>query len=99
MDARHTARRGADDVRSGIEEVELIEVRMFRSITCAGITLETVKVLTTMTMLAAITASKAVMLKARMTFRIIKPGPAKVLLENFIVDLERRKLRKPTVSG
>jgi hypothetical protein len=44
-------------------------------------TLETVKVLTTMIMLAAMTASRVVILKARMTFRMMKPGPAKALLE------------------
>ncbi len=42
--------------------------------------LETVKVLTTMTMLAAMTASKQTMLIPRRIFRMMKPGPASLLL-------------------
>lgn len=58
--------------------------------------LETVKVLTTMTKLAAMTASRLVMFIARITFRMIKPGPARVLLVMTIFG-ERFVLRKLTV--
>ena len=60
-------------------------------------TLETVKVLTTITRLAAITARRAVMFIARMTLRMMKPGPASVLLVRGIFS-ERRLLRKLTIQ-
>jgi hypothetical protein len=57
--------------------------------------LEIVKVLTTMTMEAIITATKLVMFIARMMLRMTKPGPARRLLEKGIFPEELR-LRKWT---
>jgi hypothetical protein len=59
--------------------------------------LETVKVLTTITRLAAMTARRVVMFIARITFRMMKPGPARVLLLRGIFS-ERRFLRKLTAE-
>ena len=61
------------------------------------LTLETVKVLTTITRLAAMTARSAVMFIARITFRMMKPGPARVLLLRGIFS-ECRFLRKLTAE-
>jgi len=43
--------------------------------------LETIKVLTSMTKLAATTAKRAMMFKARTTLRMMYPGPARDLVE------------------
>jgi hypothetical protein len=56
---------------------------------------EIVKVLTTMTMEAIITATKLVMFIARITLRMTKPGPARRLLEKGIFS-EVLRFRKRT---
>jgi hypothetical protein len=54
--------------------------------------LETVNVLTTMTMLAAITARKQIMLMPRRMFKMMKPGPASFLLVSAMPSLNGRGL-------
>jgi hypothetical protein len=61
-------------------------------------TFETENVLITMTMLAAMTASKLMIFPPRMTLRIMYPGPASFLLVNIILsDRLRLKLRNLTI--
>lgn len=47
--------------------------------------LETTKVLTSMTQLAAITAKRAMMFITRMVLSMMKPGPARDLLKSNIL--------------
>ena len=87
--SEHTACKADNDVTCSVKKVELVHVSSGTILVLhVWHTLETTKVLTSITTLLATTEERAMMLRARITLSIMYPGPAKCSAERSAIVKE-----------